>query len=192
VTLRDAATPWPTATVPVGDETLVQLARTLDLARRRRAAAECLECELAPLGGDDWLIERDVEVASGRIPWLVLGPMGVFALEATEGPWGLEALAGLAARAVEVRALLAGSSVMVDAAVVLAFDELPPRMWFAGAALGGRGAWVLGADWLLAWMFSFRPADGLARADVERLDAAAGPSLERCGSARLPAIRRTG
>jgi hypothetical protein len=56
-----------------------------------------------------------------------------------------------------------------------AFDDLTPRIWFGGQPQGGRGAWLLGLDWLLAWMFSFGPEHGLHNGDLRRLDATAGP-----------------
>ena len=56
--------------------------------------------------------------------------------------------------------------------------------------LQGRGGWLLGLEWLLPWMFSFEPDDGLRRGDVRRLDetvrALLAPLSDAAAAGRAP------
>ena len=152
-----------------------------------------MQRELVPVLEAGWLVERDIAIAGGgRIPWLVMGASGIFALEACDGCWTLERLAALAVRVDALGAALAGYEGPLIGAMVLAFDESAPRRWYGGAELAGRGAWLLGLDWLLPWMFSFGPNGGIAGADLRRLGTSADASLKHCGSARLPAVEQFG
>jgi len=185
--------PWPEATARLEPATLDALGEVIGKARRRRVAGERMQRELVPVLEAGWLVERDIAIAGGgRIPWLVMGASGIFALEACDGCWTLERLAALAVRVDALGAALADYDGPLIGAVVLAFDESPPRCWYGGAELAGRGAWLLGLDWLLPWMFSFGPDGGIAGADLRRLGSSADASLKHCGSARLPAVEQFG
>ena len=162
----------------LSDECLAPVARTLDSSRRLLAAEERVAAALAELPVSFWLVERNVLIGSRRIPFLALGATGVFALCPSDGAWTIDDLAVMSDVAGRVRRQLPGYTGPVLGAVCLAFDDLTPRTWFGGAPQQGRGGWLLGLEWLLPWMFSFGPQDGLRRGDVRRLDETSGPSLE--------------
>jgi hypothetical protein len=171
---------------------LAPLGRTIDASRRRRAADDRIAVELAGLPDGFWLVERDLLIGNRRLPFLVLGATGVFAIRPADGPWTLDELAVMAALGERVRAQLPGYAGPVHVAVCLAFEHARPRIWFAGESHQGRGGWLLGVDSLLPWMFGFGPEHGLRVGDVRRLHQVAGPSWERCRSARMPAAVRLG
>lgn len=174
------------------DDSLAPLAHTLDESRRLHAAGQRVAAELTGLDGQFWLVERDVAVGARRIPFLVLGATGVYAVCPTDGSWTLGDLAVMSGLADHVRLQLPGYEGQVRAAVCLAFDDVRPRMWFGGESQQGRGGWLLGVDWLLPWMFGFGPEHGLGHGEVSRLHEAAGPVWSRRSSARLPVITRFG
>jgi hypothetical protein len=169
-----------------------RLGRTLDESRRLHAAEECVAGKLAALPEGLWLVERNVQIGVGRIPFLALGTGGIFVICATDGAWTLRDLHVLSALGEDVRRQLPGYDGAVHAAVCLAFDEMKPRSWFGGQDERGRGGWVLGLDWLRTWMVSLGPERGLLGGDIRRLDEAAGPYWERRSTARLPATRNPG
>jgi hypothetical protein len=173
-------------------ETLAPFARTLDRARRLRAAEERVARELESLPAGFWLLERYVLVRARRIPFLVAGPTGVFLICATDGAWTPDDLHVLSDAAAEVRSQLPGYDGRVHAAVCMAFDEMQPRSWYGGEEHQGRGGWVMGIDWLKKWMLSFGPEHGLLNGDVRRLDEASGPVWDRRTRARLPEGRNLG
>ncbi len=173
-------------------ETLAPLAGTLDESRRLRAAEARVADELAGLPDGLWLVERDVLVGVRRIPFLVLGATGVFAICATDGAWTLEDLRVMSELGGDVHAQLPGYDGPVHGLVCLAFDDMKPRAWFGGEPQRGRGGWVLGVAWLQAWMFGFGHEHGLRNGDVRQLDEASGPFWNRRSSARLPATRSFG
>jgi hypothetical protein len=174
------------------DECLTPLARTLDESRRLLAAEERVAAALAELPNGFWLVERNVFIGLRRVPFLALGATGVFALCPSPGHWTIEDLAEWSDVAAPIRAQLPGYPGPVRGAVCLAFDDLAPRSWYGAGELDGRGGWLLGLEWLLPWMFSFEPDDGLRRGDVRRLDETSGPSWNRCGTALLHGARHQG
>ncbi len=176
----------------LSDECLAPLARTLDDSRRLLAAEARVAAALTELPNSFWLVERNVFVGSRRVPFLALGATGVFALCPSDGHWTIEDLADWSDVAAQVGAQLPGYAGPVLGAVCLAFDDLAPRTWHGAGDLDGRGGWLLGLEWLLPWMFSFEPDDGLRRGDVRRLDETSGPSLARRRTALLPAARHQG
>ena len=176
----------------LSDECLAPLARTLDDSRRLLAAEERVAAALTELPNSFWLVERNVFVGSRRIPFLALGATGVFALSPSDGQWTVEDLADWSDVAARLGAQLPGYAGPVLGAVCLAFDDLAPRTWHGAGELQGRGGWLLGLEWLLPWLFSFEPDDGLRRGDVRRLDEISGPSWNRCRTPRLPAARNHG
>ena len=176
----------------LSDECLAPLARTLDSSRRLFAAERRVAAALTELPASFWLVERNVFVGSRRVPFLVVGATGVFALCPSDGPWTIEEIALWSDVAAQIREQLPGYAGPVRGAVCLAFDDLAPRSWYGAGDLEGRGGWLLGLEWLLPWMFSFEPDDGLRRGDVRRLDESSGPSLARCGTALMPGVPHQG
>ena len=145
---RRIAEPLEAETARLARETLEALGRTLERARRLRAAEERVAAELATLPDGFWLVERYVLVGARRIPFLVAGATGVFVMCASDGAWTLHDLHVLSDAAGDVHAQLPGYAGPVRAAVCLAHDEMAPRSWFGGERQQGRGGWVVGLDWL--------------------------------------------
>ena len=197
----DGANPKPSAAPPDVREpqhtrlscaSLEHLGRTLDESRRLHAAENRVAEELAALPDTFWLVERDVHIGVRRIPFLVIGATGVFAIGATDGAWNVRDLRVLSELGEHVRGQLPGYDEPPHAAVCLAFDHMKPRSWYGGQEERGRGGWVLGLDWLHGWILSFAPEHGLRDGDIRRLDEASGPFWDRRSTARLPATRNIG
>lgn len=165
------------------------LADVLDRSRRLGAAEERVARELA--GADGWVIERYVLVGTQRIPFVAVGPGGLFALCATDGAWTLYDLDVLSCLGEQLRERLPGYRGRVEAVVCLAFDDAEPRAWYGGAEHGGRGGWVLGVAQLRSWLDGWDPERGLAADDVSRIACAAGPHWRRRSTPRLPASKNT-
>jgi hypothetical protein len=68
----------------VSAATLEPLAACLQSSRRVAAAEASVPLVLARLAPDRWLVERYVIVAGQRVPFVVLGATGVFALWALD------------------------------------------------------------------------------------------------------------
>jgi hypothetical protein len=167
-----------------------RLADVLDRSRRLIVAEERVARELASAGG--WVVERYVLVGTRRVPFVLLGPGGVFTLCATDGAWTMYDLEVLSRLGDELRDRLPGYRGRVEAVVCLAFDHAEPRAWYGGAERGGRGGWVLGVDQLLSWLGGWEPEHGLGPDDLLRIQAAAGPHWRRRSSARLPVSGNAG
>ncbi len=167
-------------------------ALTLDRSRRLAAAEERVARTLAELPEGCWIVERYVLVGAHRIPFLVVGAGGVFALCATDGAWTMHDLDVLSRLGADLRDQLPGYHGTVHAGVCLAYDEMAPRSWHGGAELHGRGGWVLGIDWLQPWLYGHDPEHGIGVEDLRRLDKAAGPWWNRRITARLPARHNAG
>ncbi len=176
----------------LSEDCLAPLGRTLDVSRRLRVAEESVALALAGLPVQAWLVERNVLVGALRIPFLALGATGVFAICPTGGLCTPDELVLIDEAAERVREQLPGYEGRVHGAACLVVEDLEPRRWFGGEAQDGRCAWQLSLDWLLPWMFSFEPDDGLRRGDVRRLDETSGPSLARCRTALMPGVRHQG
>ncbi len=166
------------------------LAEVLERSRRLIAAEERVARELT--SADGWMVERYVLVDNLRVPFVLLGPTGVFVLCATDGAWTLYDLEVLSRLGDELRDRLPGYQGRVEAVVCLAFDQAEPRSWYGGADHGGRGGWVLGVDELLPWLDGWEPGRGLAADDVSRIVAKAGPHWRRRSTARLPVSGNAG
>ena len=102
-------------------------ASTLDRSRRLIAAEERVARTLAELPEGCWIVERYVLVGAHRIPFLVAGAGGVFALCATDGAWTMNDLDVLSRLRNDVRGQLPDYHGTVHAGVCLAFDEMAPR-----------------------------------------------------------------
>ena len=120
-----------------------------------------------------WLVERYVLVGGLRVPFVVLGETGVFAL------WGLDQtprwadLPVVNRAAAAVQALLPDYPGQVHVGLCRAFDPVNPRWWYASES--GCGAWLLGVNWLERWLAHFDDGAGLADGDVARAAALARP-----------------
>ena len=165
---------------------LERLGSILDESRRLHAAENRVAEELAALPDTSWLVERDVQIGVRRIPFLVIGATGMFAIGPTDGAWNLRDLRVLSELGEHVRRQLPGYDAPVHAAACLAFDQMKPRAWYGGQDEHGRGGWVLGLDWLHSWMLSFGPDHGIHAGEIRRLDEASGPFWDRRSTARLP------
>src|SRR3954454_14910576 len=108
-----------------------RLAEVLDRSRRLVAAEERVARELAC--ADGWVIERYVLVGTHRVPFVLIGPSGIFAVCATDGAWTLYDLEVLSRLGDELRDRLPGYQGRVEAVVCLAFDQADPRAWYGGA-----------------------------------------------------------
>ena len=197
----DFARPTQPIATPEGPESeltrlsrtsLERLGYTLDESRRLHTAENRVAEELAALPDSSWLVERDVQIGARRIPFLVMGETGVFAIGATDGAWNLRDLRVLSELGEHVRRQLSGYDAPVHAAACLAFDQMKPRAWYGGQDEHGRGGWVLGLDWLHSWMLSFGPEHGFRAGEIRRLDEASGPFWDRRSTARLPITRNIG
>jgi hypothetical protein len=173
-------------------ETIEPFAHTVEYTRRLRAAEARVNAELRALPSDAWFIEQYVLVDAHRVPFVVAGPSGVFVLCATDGGWGPSDLYVLAGLAGTVQEQLPGYNGRVEVVMCLAFDEMKPRAWYGGERYKGRGGWVLGTDSLLDWLLNFDTGYGLSRADIHRLQQAAGPIWDRRSTARLPSTPNFG
>jgi len=175
-----------------GGSSVTPLAATLDRSRRLMAAERRVADELAGLPPEGWVVERYVLVGPHRLPFLIMGTGGVFALAATDGAWTIRDLDALSRIGGELGRQLPEHGGTVHPAVCLAFDEMAPRSWHGGTDVSGRGGWVLGIDWLKAWLCTHDPRHGITPKDLAGLDVAAGPRWARRRSARLPASRNVG
>ena len=179
--------------VRLTSETLAPLARTLDRARRLRAAEDRVAGELESLPAGFWLVERYVLVGTRRIPFLVAGATGVFVICRNRRRMVARmTCTSCPTRATTCAVSSPATTVASTPPMCLAFDEMKPRSWYGGEAQQGRGGWVMGLDWLKRWLFSFGPEHGLFNGDVRRLQEASGPFWDRRSTARLPASRNLG
>jgi hypothetical protein len=167
-----------------------QLGEVLERSRRLAAAEERIDQELARLPRG-WLVERRVLVDSYRVPYVIAGSGGLFAVTATDGAWTLRDLDLLASAAEHLRGQVPGYAGEVHAVVCLAFDPSEPRLWH-GAEIEWRGGWVLGVDQLWSWLASRESMSGFSEHDVETLAIAARPDWRRQSIVRLPGARAVG
>jgi hypothetical protein len=182
--LPSAPVPAVRGAQPRGLVAVDGLADVLERSRRLIAAEERVAREL--IGAAGWVVERYVLVGNQRVPFVLVGPTGVFVLCATDGAWTLYDLEVLSRLGDELRDRLPGYRGRVEAVVCLAYDRAEPRAWYGGADRGGRGGWVLGVEQLLSWLDGWGTEDGLASVDVSRIAAEAGPHWQRRSAARLP------
>jgi hypothetical protein len=182
---------WQASDVPAPAES-ERLAEVLDRSRRLVLAEACLARELAALPVGAWLVEPYVLVGSSRVPFVVIGPTGVFVLRATDGAWSMAELDELCLAGKALARAWPAYAGPVRAAVCTAFASAAPRAWYGGAALSGRGGWVLGVDGVREWLQGFAPAAGLGIDALRGLDRAAGPHWQRARTPRLPSRRSFG
>jgi hypothetical protein len=171
-------------------EALEPLGRRLRASRRLRIAEERVGFELGRLPADRWMIERWVPLDRHRVPFLVAGPTGVFALWPSENVWTMDDVGVLQRATDELARLLPGYRGPIRAAVVLAFDPMAPRAWHRG--IDGAGGWILGIDVLQPWLFGFETQAGLADGDIACLRRRAESFEPTRPPGRLPAAPNWG
>ena len=153
--------------------TLEPLGECLECSRRVAVAEARVADALARLPRERWLVERYVLVGGLRVPFVVLGETGVFAL------WGLDQTPGWAdlpfvnRAAAAVQALLPDYPGRVHVGLCRAFDPVNPRWWYASESQ--CGAWLLGVNWLERWLAHFDDGAGLGDGDVAQAAQLAQP-----------------
>jgi len=159
-------------------ETLEPLAQYLATARRLAVAEARVARILAALPSDRWIVERYVLFAGQRIPFLILGGTGVFAVCALTGPPLWDELRLPSQMEAHVKQTLPGYSgpVRVGLCRALADGGIEPRWW---CRPGEPGAWVMGLQSLIPWIEHFGDDHGLGATDIERLRELATPHATR-------------
>ena len=164
-------------------ETLELLGQHLDGSRRLAAVEARLVPVLDGLPRDRWLVDRYVMFAGHRIPFLILGETGVFALWAVGGRPRWSDVPAIAGMADEVKRALPGYTGTVQTGICRALaPTVEPRWW---CRAGEAGAWVMGLNQVTPWLEHFGPEHGLGVKDIECLRQLAGPHWER-GVTDLP------
>ena len=154
-------------------ETLELLGRHLDNSRRLAVLEDRVAPILDRLPPDRWLVDRYVLLGGHRIPFLILGETGVFALWTLGGRPEWREIPMIAETADRVKLALPGYTGDVRAGVCRALaPDVKPRWW---CRAGELGAWVMGLNWVIPWLEHFGPEHGLGAKDVERLRQMAGP-----------------
>ena len=168
-------------------ETIAPFARTLERSRRLWVAEQRVSAALDVLPEDVWLVEKHVLEDERRIPFVLVGPSGVFVVCATDGAWTIGDLHALTALADRLQRQLPGWAGEIQVVMCLAFGRTEIRSWVGGQAESRCRGWVLGIDDLTQWLTAFESGQGgLLRGDIRRLDQTAFPRWERSGTARLP------
>ena len=184
--VKPAANPAPPA-IPgarLSPETLEPLAQCLDAARLREIAEARVAKTLTALPRDRWNVERYVVIEGHRIPFVILGETGVFAVWALGWPPMWHELAFFSQTGAHVEKRLPGYTASVRTGVcrTLADHEIKPRWWCRS---GEPGAWVMGVEWLIRWIEHFGPEHGIGVKDIERLRQLANPRRDS-PSPRVP------
>ena len=139
---------------------------------------ERVAATLHALPRDRWLVERYVIVDGYRIPFVVFGECGIFVILAVSRrpQWSDTAYAHDLAGFLKGRLTDYGGPVTPGICGVFE-TGMKPRFWQRTEAHGG--SWIMGLDWLIAWMEHFGHEHGLGVKDIERLDQLAGPHWSR-------------
>ena len=158
-------------------ETLEPLGQHLDGSRRLAVVEERLAPVVSELPRDRWLVERYVMFAGHRIPFLILGETGVFALWALGGQPRWSDIPAIGRMADEIRKVLPGYTGNVQTGICRSLaPDVEPRWW---CRQGESGTWVMGLNWVIPWLEHFRPEHGLGVEDIARLRELAGPRWGR-------------
>jgi hypothetical protein len=145
------------------DRMLCDFGRHLGWHGRTRQVNGELERRLGGLDGFAWHIERDLRICSVPIPFVLLGPGGLFLLQASRGQWTAEDLDLMSRAARTLARTLADYPDEAHPAIVMLEDDQPPRQHFTAAGEGP--CWILGDDWLSRWLDRFCD-HGLSEADI--------------------------
>ena len=123
-------------------------------------------------------MERYVLVGGYRVPFVVLGECGVFAVFpiSVRPQWGDTAYVSKLASYVKL--CLPRYPGPVTAGICgVGKPDLQPRYWFRPDEPGG--SWTMGLNWLIRWMQHFGHEHGLGVEDIARFRATAGPNWSR-------------
>jgi hypothetical protein len=161
-----------------GPDTFALVAEHVDHTQRLAFAEARVERVLDTLPMGHWYVQRFTLVAGHRIPFLILGECGVFALwvVAYRPQWSDPQFVSDIAANVKRRLPAYPGPVNVGLCGVLQPD-IKPRFWYRSG--DGGGAWILGVDWLVRWMEHFGHQHGLSVKDIDRFRALATPDWSR-------------
>jgi len=154
-------------------ETLEPLADSLRSAHLRMIAEAHVAQTLAALPSEGWYIGRYVLMDSHRIPFVILGETGAFAIWALTGPPVWDELPFPSEMADRVKGKLPGYTGPVQVGLCRALGQtagIAPRWW---CRPGEPGAWVMGREWLIRWIEHFGPQHAFGAGDIQRLRALA-------------------
>jgi hypothetical protein len=173
-------------------ETLEPLAERVDRSRRLAIFEDRVAAVLARLPRDHWTIDRYVLIGGARIPFLVLGPTGVFTIWPVDGAHGHTDPSLFNGYADVIKRLLPGYTGAIGVAITQApHPDAKPEWSYSVPA--NAGVWVVGANWLIWWLEHFKGGHALGAEDVRRFNELAGPHWERrAKGARVPAEPRYG
>lgn len=158
-------------------------------AGRTRQVNDELDRKLRGLDGFAWHIERDLLICSVPIPFVLLGPSGLFLLQASRGQRTVEDIALMSTAARTLSSVLSDYPDATHPAIVMLEDDQPPRQHFTGAGEGP--CWVLGDDSLSGWLHRFRD-HGLSQADIAVLRDHSDPARIRERKGREALVRFPG
>ncbi|HYB30695.1 MAG TPA: hypothetical protein VEF89_29120 [Solirubrobacteraceae bacterium] len=154
-------------------ETLEPLADSLRSAQLRMIAEAHVAETLAALPTDRWYVGRYVLMDGHRIPFVILGETGAFAVWALTGPPVWDELPFPSEMADRMKGKLPGYTGPVQVGLCRALGptaRIAPRWW---CRPGEPGAWVMGREWLTRWIEHFGPQHAFAAGDIQRLRALA-------------------
>jgi hypothetical protein len=161
-----------------GPDTFALVAEHADHTQRLAVAEARVERVLATLPSEGWFVQRFALVAGDRIPFLVLGEYGVFAIWAIgwRPQWTDPAFVSRIASNLKRR--LPDYPGPVNAGLCgFLQPDIEPRYWYRCGTDGA--AWILGLDWLLPWMEHFGHQHGLGTDDIKHFRALAKPDWSR-------------
>ena len=154
-------------------ETLEPLADSLRSAQLRTIAEAHVAETLTALPSDRWYVGRYVLMDGHRIPFVILGETGAFAVWALTGPPVWDELPFPSEMADRVKRKLPGYPGPVQVGLCRALGhtaQIAPRWW---CRPGQPGAWMMGREWLIRWIEHFDPQHAFAAGDIQRLRALA-------------------
>ena len=154
-------------------ETLVPLADSLRSAQLRTIAEAHVAETLTALPSESWYVGRYVLMDGHRIPFVILGETGAFAVWALTGPPVWDELPFPSEMADRVKRKLPGYPGPVQVGLCRALGQtagIAPRWW---CRPGEPGAWMMGREWLIRWIEHFGPQHAFAAGDIQRLRAIA-------------------
>lgn len=156
-------------------DTFALVAEHVDHTQRLAVAEARVERVLATLPSDRWFVQRFALVAGDRIPFLVLGECGIFALWAIgwRPQWTDPAFVSKIADNLKNRLPKYPGPVITGFCGILQPD-IEPRFWYRSGTDGG--AWILAVDWLIPWMEHFGHQHGLGTDDITISPRSPGPT----------------
>ena len=154
-------------------ETLEPLADSLRSAQLRTIAEAHVAETLTALPSESWYVGRYVLMDGHRIPFVILGETGAYAVWALTGPPVWDELPFPSEMADRVKRKLPGYPGPVQVGLCRALGQtahIAPRWW---CRPGQPGAWMMGREWLIRWIEHFGLQHAFAAGDIQRLRALA-------------------